>query len=246
MNVLSFYGFKDFDKLSEVDMAIYRFITNNSSKIPYMRVRDIANEAHVSNSSIMRFIHKLGYSSFPEFKVLFQSEQRQKTGEPTGMKFVTKENFPADIEDKIKVVAQKIFEADSVIFLGIGSSAMFAGYGTRQIAAHEINTFYVSDPFYPLAEQLKNSTNNVLITISNSGETPELIALLNNFVNDADATLVAITGDSNSTIARLSQYNLSYHVPIHKIGQFYDMTTKVPVLYIMESILENLAYLDGK
>lgn len=243
---MSFYGFKDFDKLSEVDLAIYRFINNNSEKIPYMRVRDIANEAHVSNSSIMRFIHKLGYSSFPEFKVLFQNEHCQKIGKPTGMHFITKENFPADIEDKIKLVAQRIYEADSVIFLGIGSSAMFAQFGARQVAAHEINTFPVTDPFYPLVQQLKNSTNNVLITISNSGETPELIATLNSFVNDEDATLVAITGDNNSTIARLCRYNLSYTVPIHKIDAFFDMTTKVPVLYIIESILDNLSYINGK
>ena len=242
---MSFYGFKDFDKLSEVDLAIYRFVAANSEKIPYMRVRDIACEAHVSNSSIMRFIHKLGYSSFPEFRILFQAEQQKTPDKSTEINYLTKDIFPKDIEDKIKLVAKKVFEADNVIFLGIGSSAMFASYASRQLAAYKINAFHVSDPFYPLAKQIKNSTNNVLITISNSGETPEMIALLNSFVTDADATLVTITGHIDSTLAKMSRYNLSYNVTERKIDHFFDMTTKVPVLYILENLIDNIAYLDG-
>lgn len=37
-------------------------------KIPYMRVRDIALEAHVGTSSVMRLIHKMGYDSYTDFK----------------------------------------------------------------------------------------------------------------------------------------------------------------------------------
>lgn len=33
-----------------------------------MRVRDIALEAHVGTSSVMRLIHKMGYDSYTDFK----------------------------------------------------------------------------------------------------------------------------------------------------------------------------------
>lgn len=72
---MAFFGFKDIDKLSEVDLAVYRYIVDHDEQVPYMRVRDLATGAHVSNSSVMRFIHKIGYSSFPEFKVSFDSEK---------------------------------------------------------------------------------------------------------------------------------------------------------------------------
>ena len=65
---MAFFGFKDLSKLSTVDMTIYRYIEQNNDKVIYMRVRDIAQGAHVSSSSVMRFIHKIGFNSFPEFK----------------------------------------------------------------------------------------------------------------------------------------------------------------------------------
>jgi DNA-binding MurR/RpiR family transcriptional regulator len=65
---VAFFGYKDIDKLSGVDLAIYRFIVEHDEQIPYMRVRELARGAHVSNSSVMRFIRKIGYDSFPEFK----------------------------------------------------------------------------------------------------------------------------------------------------------------------------------
>ena len=48
---MAFFGFKNLSSLSTVDMSIYRYIEQNSDKVIYMRVRDIAQNAHVSNSS---------------------------------------------------------------------------------------------------------------------------------------------------------------------------------------------------
>lgn len=103
---MAFFGFKEIDKLTEVDMAIYRYIVDHDEQVPYMRVRDLAEGAHVSNSSIMRFIHKIGYISFPEFKVSFKSEKQDlmNTAEDNA-NFVTLDNFPKDINRTIKLVA---------------------------------------------------------------------------------------------------------------------------------------------
>lgn len=65
---MAFFGYKDMDKLSDVDLAIYRYIVSHDEKVPYMRVRELAAGACVSNSSVMRFIRKIGYDSFPDRK----------------------------------------------------------------------------------------------------------------------------------------------------------------------------------
>lgn len=49
---MAFFGFKDIDKLSEVDMAIYRFIVDHDEQVPFMRVRDV--EIHQSCVSFIR------------------------------------------------------------------------------------------------------------------------------------------------------------------------------------------------
>lgn len=70
---MAYFGFKNLSSLSNVDMTIYRYVTQHQEQVVYMRVRDIAKNAHVSNSSVMRFIHKIGFSSFPAFKAYIKS-----------------------------------------------------------------------------------------------------------------------------------------------------------------------------
>lgn len=64
---MAFFGFKDLSSLSDVDMTIYSYVTQHQNEVIYMRVRDIAQNAHVSNSSVMRFIHKIGFFKFFSF-----------------------------------------------------------------------------------------------------------------------------------------------------------------------------------
>lgn len=235
---MAFFGFKDIDKLSEVDMAIYRFIIDNDEQVPFMRVRDLSQGAHVSNSSVMRFIHKIGYSSFPEFKVSFKSEKNEmlKSNEDI-LQIFTRKAFPDDIEKTMKLVAHLILDADNVIFAGMGASGAIAEYASRQASSLGFNSFAVKDPFYPLIQQLRNTSNNVLITLSVSGKTPEMVEMLNNFVNTPDVIMASITGNIESPIARMGRYALSYNIPETRIHKYYDLTSQVPCVYIVDGIL---------
>ena len=89
---MAFFGFKNLSSLSTVDMSIYRYIEQNSDKVIYMRVRDIAQNAHVSNSSVMRFIHKIGFNSFPEFKAYLKNNNHSSY--QVEVEFINKSNFP--------------------------------------------------------------------------------------------------------------------------------------------------------
>jgi len=199
---MAFFGFKDIDKLSEVDMAIYRYIVDHDEQVPLMRVRDMAKGAHVSNSSVMRFIHKIGYNSFPEFKVSFKNENQDlMRSQQNILNIFTRDAFPHDIEKTIKLVAHLMLDADNIVFFGMGGSDAIAEYGARQAASLGFNSFAVKDPFYPLIAQLQNTSNNVIITLSVSGKTSEIVETLNNFVNSPDTILISVTGNIESPVA---------------------------------------------
>lgn len=239
--MMSFFGFTEIDKLSAIDLAIYRYLVEHDDQIHLMRVRDIADNAHVSNSSVMRFIRKIGYNSFPEFRISFQHEHLQKADDnPDNIQLITAGTFPPDIENTIKLVAHKLLTADNIVFIGMGASGAIAEYATRQTSSIGFNSYAVKDPFYPLLPQLKNSTNNVLITLSVSGKTSELVEMLNNFVNDPDTDLISITSNIESPIARMGHYSLTYQINKTKIHKFYDLTSQVPCLSIVEALLSEL------
>lgn len=243
---MAFFGFKDIDKLSEVDMAVYRFIVDHDEQVPYMRVRDLAKGAHVSNSSVMRFIHKIGYSSFPEFKVSFKTENQDlmKSNDDI-LNIITRDVFPNDIEKTIKLVAHIMLDADNVVFFGMGASGAIAKYAARQAASLGFNSLAVEDPYYPLIQQLSNASNNVLITLSVSGKTTELVETLNDFVNSADTVLVSITGNIESPIARIGRYALTYKVKETRIHKYYDLTSQVPCVYLVDGLLKELRNQDN-
>lgn len=235
---MAYFGFKDMSSLSAIDMTIYRYVTENKDEVVYMRVRDIAQNAHVSNSSVMRFIHKVGFTSFPEFKSYLKNLDFNMKG-PIKFKFIGSNNFSNDIHDKITMVANLIYQSDNVITIGLGDSSFLAGYAARKLAALGINSEAITDPFYPLAAKMKNTSNSTVISFSVSGKTSELVELLNYFMNDDDVTLVSVTGNSQSTIANMSRYVLSYIEPERRNG-YYDMSSQVPAMYIIESLINIL------
>ncbi|CAJ1192288.1 hypothetical protein CPR19088_GLDEOEPO_00367 [Companilactobacillus paralimentarius] len=238
---MAFFGFKDIDKLSEVDMAIYRYIVDHDEQVPYMRVRDLAAGAHASNSSVMRFIHKIGYSSFPEFKVSFKTENQDlMQSKDDILTIFMRDAFPNDIEKTIKLVAHLMLDADNIIFIGMGASGAIGEYAARQAASLGFNSYAVKDPYYPLIQQLQNTSNNVLITMSVSGKTTELVEMLNNFVNSADTVLTSITGNIESPIARMGRYALTYSVEETRIHKYYDLTSQVPAVYLVDGLLKEL------
>ena len=58
--------------LNELELSLYSYIMMNRKKVMYMRIRELADEAHVSTTTILRFCKKLKCEGFSEFKVRFK------------------------------------------------------------------------------------------------------------------------------------------------------------------------------
>lgn len=140
---------------------------------------------------------------------------------------------------KLNIVADKIYQADNIITIGMGDSAFLAEYAARKMAALGLNTSPVTDPFYPLVFKLENTTNNVIICFSVSGNTTEMVEMINRFVNNDDILLISITGDETSAIAKMSRYSLTYHEQMVR-KEAYDFSSQVPVMYLVEGIVNIL------
>jgi DNA-binding MurR/RpiR family transcriptional regulator len=53
--------------------------------------------------------------------------------------------------------------------------------------------------------------------------------------------VLSITSHEHSRLAKLADFNLSWHVPQTRIAGVYDITTQIPVIYILESLGRKLA-----
>ncbi|HZH63089.1 MAG TPA: MurR/RpiR family transcriptional regulator, partial [Metabacillus sp.] len=157
---------------NELEMLIYKYVMQNKEKVIYMRIRDLADEAHVSTSTIMRFCRKLNCEGFSEFKVkmkLSMDEKRDisiKSGQHVIAEFLERtqnENFTSKLED----AANAISKANHVYFIGIGSSGTLAEYGARYFSSLGTFSTYLKDWYTPIHANLNNS---ITIALSVSGE----------------------------------------------------------------------------
>lgn len=69
---------EDIQKLNELELSLYEYIMKNSEKVIYMKIRDLANEAHVSTTTVIRFCRKLNCEGFTEFKLKFRMFMQEK------------------------------------------------------------------------------------------------------------------------------------------------------------------------
>ena len=232
------FNYEQIKKFTDVEILIYNYIMQNSQNIRYMTIRELADAVHVSTSAIMRFCKKLDCEGYAEFKVQFKMHLEEiKEKQPLNdiseiihyFQSVNNEEF----EQNISQVAQLVSQAKQIIFVGIGTSGILGKYGARYFSNIGKFSYFIDDPFYPNIGGI--SDDAVVIMLSVSGETEQTLNLARFFLQQR-CTLVSITNSTNSTLAKMSQYNLSYYMTNQKNQKEYDITTQVPVVFFFESI----------
>ncbi|MCC9023599.1 MurR/RpiR family transcriptional regulator [Bacillus nakamurai] len=226
---------------NELETSLYHYICQNSEKVIYMRIRELADETHVSTASILRFCKKLNCQGFSEFKVMLKmyAEENKKTILTSSQHSVTEffeRTLKGDIEEKIKEAASLVTKAESVIFIGVGSSGILAEYGARYFSCLGKLSMYIKDPYFPIHSHFRH--NSITIALSVSGEGHSTVTHLNQLKQEG-SKVISITNHKHSTIAKMSDVNISYYVTEERFENA-NITTQIPVMYILESMAREI------
>lgn len=234
----------DFSELSEVERAIYHFILENDDKIGFMRVRDIATGSHTSPTSVMRFIRKSGYESFPEFKLAFKKAVSQSSSTMNGLddyfEIINRRNFKNDLELKIEYCAELILAAGTSLFMGIGASGAIASYASRKIANLGFNSFSLTDRTYPFKTRLHSDKPNVIFILSVSGSTVEMLDVVTQMIGDANTKIVVITSNPTSKLVQKADYYVDYVSHNERAHIYQDLSSQLPCVFILELLINRV------
>ncbi|OOM79065.1 MurR/RpiR family transcriptional regulator [Clostridium sp. BL-8] len=235
------FNYEIIQSLNDLELLLYRYIMKNAEKVVYMRIRELSDEAHVSTTTILRFCKKVNCEGYSEFKVKLkmhiQKNEENKISDDTSIIIdFFKKLDNSELDRKLNVVCDFIKEARNVIFIGTGTSGILCKYAARYFSSIGRFAMYIDDPYFP--RNYKMYEESVIIAISVSGETPTVIDHISNLKRE-HSTVISITNSENCTIAKISDLNISYYVQREKIG-ISDITTQIPVLYIIESIGKRL------
>ena len=229
-------------KFNETEMMLYKYLMSNTEKIPYMTIRELAADVNVSTSTVLRFCSKINCESYNDFKEKFHEYVTECNEIVPGFDLKQLLHYfqgttTSAFEEKIQEGAKLIKDAEMIVFVGLGSSGALARYGARYFSNFGKFSVGLEDALYPLTET--SYPKITVIALSVSGETTGVIETIRKFQTH-DCKILSITNDPNSTIAKISDWNISYCLEQQTVNGGFNATSQVPVLFLMEALARRI------
>ena len=225
--------------LNELELLVYQYIIEHPNTVPFMRIRELAAEAHVSTTTVLHFCKKVGCDGYAQFKWKLKeqagSAQGSRLPDTLGelQNFLWKVGTP-EYDAALDEAAGMIARAERVFLVGIGNSGSIAEYGARYLSNLGKFALGVTDPFYPIT--VTPNTTIAAVILSVSGETKQVLHLARQ-LKEKNAGLIAITCSDQSSEAKLSDITLPYYSSVHRVTtESYDLTSQMPALYLLEAL----------
>lgn len=234
------------DTFTDLDLAVYDCIVKNRGRISRMPIKELAAMAHVSTATILRFCRKCGADGYSEFKIKYREHLKGKRdalkddGTAELQSFVNQARSE-DFQESIEMAFQYLRKSRCTIFIGVGSSGMLGKYGARYFSNVGRFSLFIDDPWLPVLQDL--AENTVTIALSESGLTGQTITIASQ-LQERGSRLISITNNANSVLARMADCNISYHVAEALVNE-RNVTTQIPVIYIIETLAKKLYNSDN-
>ena len=236
---------------NELEFGVYQYIIQHQAAVPNMRIRELAAEAHVSTTTILRFCKKVDCDGYAEFKYrmrqcLGQKKTIQVPDDLDELRLSLK-RFENDTYQKLLDEAAGIIaKADHVLCAGICSSGYVAQHAARCFTYFGKFALSVTDPYYPV-QQLDEKVNTIAVVFSVPGEAEKAVILAKKLKKNG-CRLICISNTEQNTIARLSDMTLPYFITHRRIRgdsekgtEDIDYTSQVPAMAVAELLAKRLA-----
>ncbi len=246
-----------FNSLSKSEKRVAEFVQTHMDETVLLPIHGLAKKCNTSDATVLRFCRSLGYLGFADFKVslvpeLLRSGKKvyidENSGEePHDGQDAIRQNFIMQADSTLKncdseilsLVASQIFTANRVVIIGLGGSA-----GVAQIFCDSLGSLGVFSIFFQDRSMIQNivpilKSDDVLIGISHSGETEEIVTAITK-ANEYGAKTVGITNYSQSKIASVAQISIITGVPANLMGS-YSCQARISQLLILELVLSEIA-----
>lgn len=240
------FSYEVLQSFNHLEMLVCTYVMEHKAEVQYMTIRELADAVHVSTSTVIRFCKKTGCDGYAEFRVQFkmflkeEKENKRKLDSDSNLdelayffRTVSSTRYGEILSQAVAVIGK----AKQLIFIGIGTSGILGKYGARYFSNLGKYSQFIEDPYYPIA---KDMDDTVVVALSESGETQEVVKLATRF-KEHNCRILSITNGGSNTLAKMSDCNLAYYVSEHLVRDEYNITTQVPVVYLLETLGRSLS-----
>jgi DNA-binding MurR/RpiR family transcriptional regulator len=205
---------------TEAELA--KFIIDNTDEVSQLSISQIAKKLHISPATITRFCQKISFSGFNEFRHELKRyiDLRNKPTITSDIKEI--DYFSKLYQNHLEIIEttfRKITYPDiqqAVSLLTHAKKVHVYGIGNSGIAAQEfkwkffrigVNVESITDPHQAVMDASLSTENSLVIGISVSGETKEIIRAVK-IAKEQGAAILAITSEKTSELSQLADLTL--------------------------------------
>ena len=215
------------DTFFETEKKIGNFIIHHPKEIVDMTVGELAKECQVSEASVSRFCKKIDMKGFHQLKISIAKEMVSQSEDDELSNHISVDDLEQSLKnilankvaeltqtvsmmnsENLQDILKRINNAQNVLFAAVGNTVPVAMDGAYKL--NQIGISAVSTPVWEtqLAYSYNLSPDDVVIAISNSGESTGVINILE-AAKQKKATTISITNSEKSTIAKISDYHIT-------------------------------------
>ncbi|MGB3160330.1 MurR/RpiR family transcriptional regulator [Carnobacterium sp.] len=246
---------QNYSLLTKKDKLIANFVLENQKDVDLWNIKELAKLTDASNATITRFCHKLKYQSFSEFKTLV-GQELQLTPAPVQLTEKITDYYNQLIYSSSQLInplqisglIEAIQSAHKVVVCGLGSSGLSALEFGNRLARMGIVVDAVTDPHMMIMSATLLKEGDLLIAISNSGETDAVVQTCETAKKEK-ATIFAITNRNHTSLTTMAT-DVLFASDNRTIVDERFINSQLPIYFILDilcyALLENETYLANR
>jgi DNA-binding MurR/RpiR family transcriptional regulator len=210
------------EKFTSSESELAKYIIGNPDEISQLSINQIAKKIHISPATITRFCQKISFSGFNEFKHELKRyiDLRNKPAASSDIKEI--DYFSNLYQNHLEIIETTfrnmtyfdiqqaitlLTKAERVHVYGIGNSGIAAQEFKWKFFRIGIQVESITDPHQAVMDAALSSDRSLVIGISVSGKTKEIIDAVK-ISKKQGASVLAISSDKTSELSRLADLSL--------------------------------------
>jgi len=250
-----------YPEMTDSEKSIADYILNHPEEIYSLKIGNLARETGVSLPTVFRFTRTLGYEGFKDFKVNLVKDMAVGLNisiedmDGTNLENLTQNIFEI-VEKNLKETRslidynslakaiKGIVNAKRLIFFAVSSSLSVAFDSYSKFLRAGFDCLYDYDSYTQRIKSTQCRKEDVVIGISFSGESIEVIECLKNARGNGAMT-ICITTFMKSTITKFADIKL-FTAPVQSYYQKIDLPSKMSLTAILDVLYLNAVLHDRK
>ena len=242
--------------LRKSEAKVANYVLANANEVIKMRIVDLASKSEVSEPTVIRFCKAIGFDGFQSFKL--QLAQQLGLGSVFTQFAVEDNDTVADLINKVfdttvgslitareeinsEVLEQAITtisNARRVEFYGFGASGSVAADAQHKFFRLQLSSAAYTDPHIQRMSAISLSPEDVVVAISQSGETQALLESVA-LAREAGANVIGLA-PHNTSLSRVC--NLAIYVNMEEdLKSFTPVSSRIAHLVVIDVLATGVA-----